>query len=320
MPDLPWMVYAFPLGMVGIIAAAAFYKWLQVRAASQWPETTGKVVVSMSETRSVKTFDDNRSGGRGEEQRNFAKIVYEYQVSGQKMRASRVSIGEDLGNFEVEETIARYPVGKIVTVFYNPRRPGEAVLERDLPKGMFGCVVWMVVIGVAGILLAFFGFNQISIFLTDRVANAPMVVGLSAMGLVTLLFAFVLLRQGAEVRKWPRATARITQSEIDEFQGRITDNSSLRTLHRPLISYTYEFNGVKYQGTQVSLGMKVTSSGAGYAKRMVAKYPPGKTFQVYVNPKNASEALLSPSVAGGWLLWIIAAGLFALAYYVGTHG
>ena len=61
-------------------------------------------------------------------------------MSGQKLRNNRVSIGEDLGNFEVAETIARYPVGKIVTVYYNPRKPGEAVLERDPPKGMWGCV------------------------------------------------------------------------------------------------------------------------------------------------------------------------------------
>ena len=72
MPDLPWLVYAFPLAMVGIIAGAAFYKWLQVRAASHWPEATGKVVVSTSQARKVETFDDDRQGGKTEEVRNFA--------------------------------------------------------------------------------------------------------------------------------------------------------------------------------------------------------------------------------------------------------
>ena len=60
MPDLPWFVYAVPLAMVGLIAVAAFYKWLQVRAASHWPQTTGKVVVSTSQARKVETFDDDR--------------------------------------------------------------------------------------------------------------------------------------------------------------------------------------------------------------------------------------------------------------------
>jgi hypothetical protein len=320
MPDLPWLVYAFPLLMVGIVAAAAFYKWLQVRAAAQWPQTQGRIVVSGSQVREVESFDDDSEGGKALAKRNFANIVYEYEVSRQKLRAGRVSIGEDLGNFEVAETIARYPVGKIVTVYYNPRKPSEAVLERDVPKGVFGCVIWGVLISVGLILFAFFGFNQLSIFLAGRIHNAPFVVALSAMGLVTLLFGLALRRQSALASKWPKVTARITQSEVDEFQGRISDKGPMTTLYRPLITYAYAFNGVTYQGSQVSLGAKVTSNSEAVAKRLVAKYPQGKTFEVYVNPQNASESLLSPKVAFGWLIWIIAAGLLGFAYYAAVHG
>ena len=180
MPDLPWFVYAIPLAMIGSSRSRRSTNGSRCARRRSGRETTGKVVVSTSETRKVKTFDDDRHGGRGEEERNFAKIVYEYQVSGQKMRASRVSIGEDLGNFEVEETIARYPVGKIVTVYYNPRRPREAVLERDAPKGMFGCVIWFVVIAVVGTLLTFFGFNQLTEYARQLMVNpnnSPIVIG-----------------------------------------------------------------------------------------------------------------------------------------------
>jgi hypothetical protein len=319
MPDLPWLVYAFPIGMVGIVAAAAFYKWLQVRAAKQWPQTQGRIVVSGSQVREVESFDDDSEGGKAVAKRNFANIVYEYEVSRQKLRAGRVSIGEDLGNFEVAETIARYPLGKIVTVYYNPRRPREAVLERDPPKGVFGCVIWLVVIGTAGILFTFFGFNQASIFLAERVNNAPMVVGLSAMGLVTLLFGFALRRQGSEARKWPTVTGRINDSRVDEFLGRLDHDSTRTTLYRPLINYTYEFNGVTYTGTQVSLGAKVTSNTAGFAKRIVAKYPAGKTFTIHVNPENPAEALLSPTVTGAWIVWGAGIGLLALAYFVSRN-
>jgi len=316
MPDLPWFVYAFPLAMVGIIAVAAFYKWLQVRAAADWPQATGKVVVSASQARKVEVFDDDRKGGKGEEVRNFAHVIYEYTVSGQKFRNDRVSIGEDLGNFEVEETIARYPVGKIVTVYYNPRKPKDAVLERDAPKGLFGCVIWMVVIGVALILGSFYGFNQITIYLTSRVNNAPMVVALSAMALVTAWFGYVLRKQGADARSWPMVTGRIDQSEGDEFRGSISKGSAVTTLYRPLISFSYEFNGVKYVGSQVQLGVKVTSSSAAFAKKTVAKYPVGKTISVHVNPANPSESTLSPSTGSAWFIWAIAAGLLGLAYFV----
>jgi hypothetical protein len=119
-PDIPWFVYAMLLAPFGLILVAAGYKYLQVRAASDWPSTFGKVIVSTSEVRDVKVLDDTREERKRTEKRNFANIVYEYTVSGQKLTNNRVSIGEDRGNFEVAETIARYPVGTAVMVYYNP--------------------------------------------------------------------------------------------------------------------------------------------------------------------------------------------------------
>jgi hypothetical protein len=81
-------------------------------------------------------LDDSREDGYRFEPRNFANIVYQYSVSGQTLTNNRVSIGEDRGNFGVAETIARYPVGTAVTVYYNSRHPRDAVLERDSPKGL----------------------------------------------------------------------------------------------------------------------------------------------------------------------------------------
>lgn len=319
MPDLPWYVYGFPLAMIGIIAVAAFYKWLEVRAAAHWPQTTGKVVVSTSQVRKVKTFDKTREGGRSHEERNFAHIVYEYTVSGKKLRNDRVSIGEDLGNFEVAETIARYPVGTIVTVYYNPLRPKNAVLERDAPKGVFGCVIWLVVLGVVGTLGSFYGFNQITIYLNERIHNAPMAVALTAMGFVALLFAFSLYRHAIGARRWPKVSGRITQSAVDEFQGRIDRDSALTTLYRPQIAFAYEFNGIKYAGNHSALGASVTSNHASYAQKAVAKFPVGAIVQVRVNPQNPSEAMLKPSTAGAWIVVAIAAVLLALAYFVSQH-
>lgn len=319
MPDLPWFVYAVPLAMVGIIAVAAVYKWLQVRAASDWPQTTGKVVVSTSRVRKVRTFDDDKAGGRGEEARNFAHIVYEYTVSGQKFRNDRVSIGEDLGNFEVAETIARYPVGLAVTVYYNPRTPKDAVLERDAPKGLFGCVIWMVLGGVALIFGSFYGFNQVTIFLTERVNNAPMTVAVTAMGLVTLLFGAAMFKHGRAARGWPKVSARISKSEVEEFRGRIDNQSPPTTLYRPLIAFSYAYNGVTYAGSQAALGAKVTSSSAASAKKTVAKYPAGKIIEVYVNPQNPTESVLTPGTGGAWFVFAIGTGLLALAYYISQH-
>ena len=205
-PDLPWFVYAMLLAPLGLVLFAAAYKTLQVRAAREWPSAPGKVVVSNSQVRKVKVLDDSREDGHRFEQRNFANIVYEYSVSGQRLTNNRVSIGEDLGNFEVAETIARYPVGTAVAVYYNPLHPREAVLERDLPKGLWGCL------GIgSGIVLAIvfggaIGLNRLSEFISARLADpklSPLVVAFLGFGFVMALFAPALQRQASLARKWP---------------------------------------------------------------------------------------------------------------------
>ena len=115
--------------------------------------TPGKVVISTSEVREVRVIDDSRQDGYRLEPRNFANIVYEYRVDGETQSNNRVSIGEDRDNFEIAETIARYPVGTAVIVFYNPRQPREAVLERDLPNDLWNCLG----IGTVLVLAVVFG-------------------------------------------------------------------------------------------------------------------------------------------------------------------
>ena len=171
MPDLPWLVYAMLLAPLGLILLAAAYKGLQVRAASEWPSTPGRVVISNSEVREVRVMDNEREDGFRLEPRNFANIVYEYSVSGEVLRNNRVSIGEDRGDFGVAETIARYPVGTIVTVYYNSRHPRDAVLERDTPRGWWGCLGIGTAIALAIIFGSVFGLNQLTEFIATRLGN-----------------------------------------------------------------------------------------------------------------------------------------------------
>ena len=108
--NLPWFVYAMLLSPVALVVFAAIYKYLEVRAAANWPSVPGKIVTSNSQVRRVKVPDSSREDGHRFEGRNFANIVFEYAIAGQTYRNNRVTIGEDRGNFKVPETIARYPV------------------------------------------------------------------------------------------------------------------------------------------------------------------------------------------------------------------
>lgn len=317
MPDLPWFVYAMLLAPLGLILVAATYKTLQVRAAREWPSTPGKVVVSTSQLRDVRVLDSARENGHKIEQRNFANIVYEYSVSGQKLRNNRVSIGEDLGNFQVAETIAKYPVGTIVTVYYNSRHPREAVLERDLPQGLWGCLGIATVIAVVGVFGASIGLTRILELVSARIANPEMsvpAVALAGFGLVAALFALVLRRQSALAASWPVVPGVVKLSGVDEYRAAPGDSSRRGSImHERKVSFSYRFKDVAYTGVHGSFSSNSRTTSRWMLRLFGMDFQDGASVKVWVNPVNPSEATLDPRAPFGWLLWLIAAGPWAVA-------
>jgi hypothetical protein len=324
MPDLPWYVYAMLLAPLGLILVAAAYKSLQVRAAREWPSTPGKVAISNSEVRDFKVMDSERADGYRIEQRNFANVVYEYSVAGKKLRNNRVSIGEDLGNFQVAETIAKYPAGMAVTVYYNPLHPNEAVLERDLPKGIWGCLGIGTAIVLAIVFGSAFGLHHIADFFAARL-NDPklsvLVVGLSAFGFAISLFAFALQRQSSLAKKWPQVAGTIKLSGIEQYRTAPGEHeSSGHVMYQRKVNFTYRYNDISYTRMHASFASNSATDSGWMARRFKSSYQDGAAVKVYVDPANPAEATLEPGMGFAWVLWIFAAAFWAGAYFVAVHG
>ena len=324
MPDLPWFVYAMLLAPLGLILVAAAYKTLQVRAISDWPSTPGKVVASNSELREIKVLDDSCENGHRFEPRNFANIAYEYSVSGQTLSNNRVSIGEDRGNFQVAETIARYPVGAVVTVYYNPLHPRDAVLERDLPHGLWGCLGIATAITLAIVFGSAIGLHRISEFAVARLANPQMsvpVVALAAIGLVAALFALVLRQQAARALTWPVVAGIIKLSGFEEYRSAPSDNGNRGTqMYSREVSYSYRFNHIAYRNVHATLNSNSRTMSPWALRLWGMDFQEGASVKVWVNPDHPSDATLNPRVPFGWLLWLVAFGLWAVAYLIATAG
>lgn len=324
LPDLPWFVYLILLGPLLLLLGAAVYKTLEVRAAREWPSTGGKVVVSTSVLRDVKVIDSERQSGSRTEQRNFANVIYEYSVAGKKLRNNRVSIGEDRGNFEVAETIAKYPVGTVVTVYYNPRHPDQAVLERDLPKGLWGCLGIGTVIVLAIVFGSAIGLHKITEYVATQIpsrGNPAAAVAFAAFGTVVALFALVLHRQASLALKWPVVTGTIKLSDIEQYRAAPQGNYSRgQTMYQRRVSYTYKYNNQTYTNTHATLASSVASTSSWLAKKSTTGYSNGASVKVWVNPDNPSQATLEPRAGFVWVLWIAAAAIWGVAYYAAVHG
>lgn len=105
-----------------------FYRRYQqgnaARASAQsWPSTSGAVLSS-----SVQVRRTNKS--RSE----YPVVVYQYEVNGQSYQGQRVKASDKFMSIrlagETQATVARYPIGSRVTVYYDPANPSESALER----------------------------------------------------------------------------------------------------------------------------------------------------------------------------------------------
>jgi hypothetical protein len=98
-----------------------------VRQANHWQRTPGKVLSAKSVARRVRTAETTSGAVAGADLqlRNFAEVTYEYRVGTRRFTGHRISLGEDLGDFQVAETLQRYPAGSQVTVYYNPDKPSR---------------------------------------------------------------------------------------------------------------------------------------------------------------------------------------------------
>ncbi|OKO69196.1 hypothetical protein AC629_41480 [Bradyrhizobium sp. NAS80.1] len=314
------------LAPLGLILVAAAVKTWQTREARSWPQAAGKVVRSVAEVREVRVSDDDREEGYRLENRNFANVTYEYAVGGRKLRNNRISIGEDLGNFEVAEKLAKYPAGSIVTVYYNPRHPDQAVLERDLPKGLWGCLGIGTLIVLAIVFGSAFGLNQGYAYLARHIARpdlAGLVVGFGAFGLVVALVGWGVQRQASMATRWPVVPGTIKLSGIEQYheasepgEARGTEMFGMR------VTYTYLYQNVSYTNECARVAAGTPGASDKMAEKLMSRYQDGATVEVRVNPDNPAEAALDARGDGriAYVLWGIAAIFAALAVFVATRG
>jgi hypothetical protein len=103
-----------------------------------WPSKEGVILESKI---SINEGDDSTTYG--------ADVVYEYEVKNQTYKGDKVTFGEvsTSSRSRARKVVRRYPSGKKIAVFYDPKDPETSVLETGLSGG-----VWL----LPGIGLLFF--------------------------------------------------------------------------------------------------------------------------------------------------------------------
>lgn len=112
------------IGGIGFMLYRHNQQSMAYRQSTQtWLSTIGTILMS-----SVQ------SSHSGNGHYTYPVVVYSYIVNGQSYQSQRVRAGDQFLTVRVagqaQATVARYPIGKSVTVYYDPADPAESALER----------------------------------------------------------------------------------------------------------------------------------------------------------------------------------------------
>ena len=130
------VVRAIGAGGIGVGALTAYGTIrlsLKNAQAYKWPTVTGTIVSSLLES-DTANLQDKPIETYG------ATIRYAYEVDGKAYESDQIQLGgtsETSQPEAFERLVMRYPEGKRVKVFYEPRDPATATLEPGESVGIF---------------------------------------------------------------------------------------------------------------------------------------------------------------------------------------
>ncbi|MEW6406388.1 MAG: DUF3592 domain-containing protein, partial [Chloroflexota bacterium] len=128
---------------------------------------------------------------------------------------------------------------------------------------------------------------------------------------------FSTQRKAAAARNWPVARGTVTLSTLERRRS----SSGSGSVSYPVVYYTYEAGGQRYESNRIAPGMEVGGTGS---DKVVARYPAGSTVDVHYNPQNPAEAVLEVKTpATVLIMWLVLAvvnfmmcGMGAMFYFV----
>jgi hypothetical protein len=326
----------FALPVVVMIGAMIANVGLKMHRAKGWLQVEGRITRSKLMVRRPSAGNDIGTAV------NVPDIAYSFMAGGLSYQGRRVSLGDISGKF-AEEAVRRYPVGSVVTVYYDPADPSDCVLERGLvldapavidtppvasasnpaapaaptraaPKASAaGCGIALAVLGAfgaAGWWLAHGGVQEIQTRMPR--AEVPVMLCAIGFGLVLLLFFVGYRRRLMRANSWPVVPGRVTVSRIEQRGGGYEGGT--HRSYEAVVEFRYRVGDLDYSSRQIALGLERSGSRTG-AERIAARYPVGAAVEVHYDPANPSEAALENPTGTSWLILGAAIACFGVALY-----
>jgi hypothetical protein len=136
------------IGVSMLIKLAQSYS--NLKHSENWLSTLGKIISSELDAQ-ITTDDDGFQTTT-----YLAKIFFTYTVDGNSFESEHINFdyGMRTSNLRAQQDVVdQYPEGKIVTVFYDPADPQQAVIEKRV-NGTFTTILVSAVFILIGLVVA----------------------------------------------------------------------------------------------------------------------------------------------------------------------
>ncbi len=134
--------------VAALLAAIGWFQGRGARAAMTWSVTQGEVMESSVEQYQYSGDDGTSTGYR-------ARIIYGYRVNGREYVGDRLHLGGEVHSslsVFAENKARQYATGSKVQVYYDPKNPNEATLERGSPSTrllyVIAAIMMLIAVGV----------------------------------------------------------------------------------------------------------------------------------------------------------------------------
>ena len=144
----------------------------------------------------------------------------------------------------------------------------------------------------------------------------PVILGLVFLGagIGVSVWGGRTLQNAKASSSWPKVQGQVVESDVERERSRSGTgrNRRTKTTYKANVFYDYSVNGTKYSSHKVSFG-EYSSSSPGHARRIVNRYPKGKTVEVHYNPEKPQVAVLEPGVSWSSYMPLGIGVVFAIA-------
>lgn len=283
-------------------------------SSANWMKTTGDILVSKVELPQTHTSDDQPDAR--------AVVRYRYGVGTETYESENVSFGGQVPilRAHADALVAKYPIGAMVDVTYDPRNPKDAVLQPASRNGLVAQSALTLVFGAIGLVLA---VHAIAGKVPYTANGVPLFAyALPAIAFIAACAGFISFadnRRNALIRaRWPTTSGKIVTSAIIEetIENKNDDDKRIERLtkrYRADLRYAYRVGQRDYIGTN-ALGEWTPIYGVrDQAEKAIADYPAGRSVTVHYDPAQPGAAVLEPGNPQGSFAPLVLGALFAIA-------